>query len=99
MAKFTIRQILSFYFSGSWLSQSVVVWSRLGDKFYPKIPDNIVHLILQDLFWIVHLPRVRIVKFKFLHDSQLISQPHQVVLRKFTSFSYNKIDRFVSITT
>ena len=33
---------------------------------YLRIPEEFVRLILQDRFWIVHKPFVRMVKFKFL---------------------------------
>ena len=33
---------------------------------YLKIPENFLHLILLDGFWVVVIPIVRMVKFKFL---------------------------------
>ena len=35
-------------------------------RLYLKIPEEFVRLILQYRFWIVHLPFVRLAKFKFL---------------------------------
>ena len=36
------------------------------NHLYFKIPKNFVRLILQDGFWVVHMPLVRKVKFKLL---------------------------------
>ena len=47
-----------FFFFFFWLLQGLVVWPRLSDPF--------VHLILQYIFWVVHIPFDRMVKFQFL---------------------------------
>ena len=33
-----------------WLSLSLVIWSRLGDRLYIKIPNNFVRLVFKDRF-------------------------------------------------
>ena len=69
MAKSTIRQFLfflslflSFYFLKISLRLAEIRWSVL----YLKIPEKFVRLILQDIFWVVYIPLVRMVKLKFL---------------------------------
>ena len=57
----------------------LVVWLRLGDRLYIKIPENFVRLIFLHRFWVVHI-FVRIVKINFLHNSQRISLPTQSCL-------------------
>ena len=44
----------------------LVIWPRLGDPFDLKIPDEFVRLILQDRFWVVHIPFVHMAKLQFL---------------------------------
>ena len=72
---------------------------------YLKIQVKFVCRILQDRFWIVYIPIVRIVKFKPLSQIQVIGLLHQVVssithfLRKFSALPYNDINHVVSITT
>ena len=34
-------------------------------RLYLKILEEFVHLILQDKFWVVHVPFVRMVKFQY----------------------------------
>ena len=46
--KFTIRQVLHFLFFCCWLLLGLVVCPRLRDPF--------VNLLLQDRFWVVHMP-------------------------------------------
>ena len=35
-------------------------------RLYLKIPEELVRLVLPDRFWVVHIPFVRMVKFKLL---------------------------------
>ena len=62
-------------------------------------------LILQDRLWFVHIPFVRMVKFKFLAQFPVDDISHPVVsspilfLYKFTSFSDYMTGLFLSITT
>ena len=70
-AKSTNRQIL-FY----------EVWSTGWDQMiclYLKIPNNFVCLIIQEGFWIVHIPLVRMVKFQFLAQFPVDHLLHPVV--------------------
>ena len=45
------------------------VWSSGRDwmiRLYLKIPENFVRLIFKDGFWVLHMPFVCVVKFRFL---------------------------------
>ena len=76
MAKSTIWLVLFF----CWLSLGLVVWQRLDDLFvWIKILEKFVHLIFLDRFWVVHIPFVRMVKFKLLAQFPVNSCTHQVV--------------------
>ena len=62
-AKFTIYQVL-FVFADYYK-----VWSSgrdYGIRLYHKIPEELVRRILQDRFWIVHIPFVCMAKLQFL---------------------------------
>ena len=48
-------------------------WSVL----YLQIPENFVCVILQDIFWVVHIPFVHIEKFPFLAHFPWITMPTQ----------------------
>ena len=62
-------------------------------------------LILQDGFWVLHIPFVHMVKFKLLAQFPVDHLVYPVVsslirfLRLVTAFAYYVIDRFLSITT
>ena len=56
-----------------------------------KIPKNFERLILQDRFWVLHIPLVRIVKFQFL---QWITLPTQSCL-VFYSFWANLLPSLI----
>ena len=62
MAKFTIRQVLFFL----WLSLGLVVLAELDFRLFLKISANLVSLIILGRFWVVHIPFVRMVKFKII---------------------------------
>ena len=70
-----------------------------------KFLDNSVCLIIQDRFWVVHVPLVLMVKFKSLAEFLEDHLPHIVVpslivfLRKFAALTYYMIDCLVSFTT
>ena len=74
-------------------------------RLYLKIPEKFVSLILQDRFWVEHIPLVRMVKFKFLAQFPVDHFAHPVVsclillLGYFSAFVYHVINRFVSTTT
>ena len=56
------------YSAGSffcWLSLGLVIWPRSGALFVSQNPREVC-TFLQDGFQVVHIPLVRIVKFKFL---------------------------------
>ena len=74
-AKSTILQVLFFvdYYK---------VWSSGWDLvicLYIKIPEEFVSFILQDGFWVVHMPFVHIVKFKFLAQFPVDCLAHPVI--------------------
>ena len=71
----TIRQVLLF----CWLSIGLVVWSRLDDSFVSQILENFVHLIFRYGFWVLHIPFVRMVKFKLLALFPVDHLPYAVV--------------------
>ena len=62
-------------------------------------------LIRQDRFWILHIPFVHVVEFKFLvrftldHHHQPILSSLILFLCKIGEVAYNVIDCFVSIVT
>ena len=73
--------------------------------FVDKIPENFLYLILQDKFWVVEVPLVRMVKFRFFAQLPVDFLPHTVVssftffLHQFTAFAFNMMNGFISITT
>ena len=75
-AKSTILQVLSFLL--------IIIWSSVlaeirGSVCISKFPEELMHLILQDRFWVVHIPFVRIVKRLFLQEFPVNHFAHQVV--------------------
>ena len=68
--------------------------------FYHKIPENVLLLILQDGFWLVHIQFVHMVKFKFLVDHLFFTLFSLIfLLGKLATFVYYENNGFVSITT
>ena len=67
-AKSTIRQVLFLFLIFFFFLLLTITRSGrdLVICLYIKIPEKFMHLTLQDGFWIVHVPFVHIVKFKFL---------------------------------
>ena len=49
---------------------------RLSDRLSVKIPEKFVCVIPKDRCWVVHIPFVRMVKFKFLVQLPVNSFPH-----------------------
>ena len=52
------------------------VWSSEQDegiRLYFKTPEEFVRLILQDRFWFVHIPFIRMVNFKFASLQRLLN--------------------------
>ena len=70
-----IRQVLFF----CWLLLSLVVWPRLGDLFVSQNLREICASHFLDGFYIVHIPFVRMVKFKLLALFSVDYLPHSVV--------------------
>ena len=72
---------------------------------YLKIPTKLIRFILLDRFWVVHIPFVRMVKFKFFAQLPVDHLAHPVLSRlilfrrKFAAFDFFVIDHFVFITT
>ena len=87
------------------LSLGLVFLTRFEDRLYFKTPNNFVLLIFWDEFWVVHMPFVRMIRFKLLAQFLGDHLPHAVVsslilsLCYFTAFAFYVIDRFVSFTT
>ena len=84
------------------------VWSSsryLVIRLNLKILENFMRLVLQDRFWFVHIPFIRMVKFQFIALFPVDHLTHSVVsclilsLYWFASSTYYVIDRFISITT
>ena len=77
-AKSTIFKVLIFFFFVDYYK----VWSSVRDlviRFYLKIPNEFVCLILQDRCWVVHIPFVRKVKSRFLARFLVDHRAHPVV--------------------
>ena len=80
-AKPTIRQVLSFFFFFVFFFfvDYYLVWLSGRDLVIPLyliISEKCVRLILQDTFWIVHIPFARMVKFQFLVQFQVDHLAH-----------------------
>ena len=60
-----------------------------------------MHLIVQDGFWVMHIPFVRMVKYKLLEQFPVDYLAYSVVssLIQFSAITYYAIDRLDSITT
>ena len=68
-------------FSKYSLSGYYKVWSSNGDMVYLKVSEGFLRLIPQDRFWVVHIPIVSLVKFRFLAQFPVEHLPHSVVSR------------------
>ena len=82
MAKSTFRLVLfffSFFFFFCWLSLGLVVWSRLGDPFVSQNSRGVCVFNFLDGFCVVHMPLVRMVKFKLLAQFPVDHLPHPFV--------------------
>ena len=72
-------------------------------RLYLRILENFVRLIFQNGFRVLHIPLVRMVKFKLLAQFSLDHLAHPLMssliisLCKFTAVAYYVIDRFVFI--
>ena len=83
----------------------MVVWPRLSNPFVFKILEEFVRLILQDIFWVAHIPFVRVAKLKFLARFPVNHPPRPVLpslvffLCYLVVFAYSMIDCFVFINT
>ena len=49
-------------------------------RSYLKMPEEFVNIILQNRFWVVHIPFVSWSNFKFFHDSHWIILPTELCL-------------------
>ena len=100
IAKFPIRFSFFFvdYYKVKSSSQDQVI------HLYLKIPNELVSLIFQSVFWVVHIPFIHMDKFQFLAQFPMDHLAHPVVsslilfLYLFAAFAY-VINRLVSITT
>ena len=48
-------------------------------RLYEKIAENFLRLILQDKFWVVHIPFVRMIKYQFLEQFPVDQFSHPVL--------------------
>ena len=64
-------KVIRFFFC-CWPSLALVIWLRFGDLFVYQNPN----LIFLDGFWVVHIPFVRMVKFKLLAQFTVHHLPH-----------------------
>ena len=86
-ANSTIRQVLfSFFFSFfffffffCWLSLCLVVWPKLNDPLYLKIPEKFLHLIFYGFVGVGHKPFVRMAKFILLAQFPVNHFPYPVL--------------------
>ena len=101
----TIRQVFCFFFN---FVQLHLVWSSGRDSvicLHLKIQEEYVRIILQNVFWVVNIPLVSMVRFQFLAQFPIDHLTHAVVTRYILSlgllaaFTYYMIDCFVSIIT
>ena len=82
-AKSTFRQVLYFllFFGFRFLGERGRYYhkflARWGD--YSFVSQNFERLIRRDGFWVVHMPLVRIVKFKFFARFPVDHIPHPVM--------------------
>ena len=74
-ANSTILQFLFF----SWLLLGLVFWPRLVIRLYVKVPKEFMCVIFYVICWVVHIPFVRRVKFKFLAHLPVDHIAHPVV--------------------
>ena len=80
-------------------------YATLGDRLYLKISENLMHFILQEGFWFVHIPFYSMIKFQFLIQFPVDHLPCPFVsslilsLHEFATFAYYVINRFLSIIT
>ena len=81
-AKRTILQVRIFY----WLTRSGHQMTRL----HLKILQNFVRPIFQERFWIVHIPFIRMVKFK-LYPPVMCHFLVRILDCAYTIYSYGKI--------
>ena len=88
--RFTIRQVF-FFFIFCCLSLGLVVWPRLGDQFVTHNP----------WFWAVHIAIIRIVKFKLLAPSRLITFLTQwcLVLNSFCANSQHSLTVWLIVSS
>ena len=78
----TGQQIHNFATSLSFLFDRYKVWSSSRDlviRLYLKITEKFVHLILQEIFWVVHVPFFYMVKLQFLTQFRVDHLAHLVV--------------------
>ena len=76
-AKSIIPQVLFIYVNYHlvWFSCQVYVIC-----LYLKIPENLVRLVFQNTFWLVHIPFSSMVEFPFLAQFPVDHFPHSVVV-------------------
>ena len=73
-------------------------------RLYIKVPQEFVRVIFWDRCWVVHIPFVGMVKFKFLAHFPVDHIAHPIVsslvllLCQFAAFAYYVTDGLISVT-
>ena len=71
--------IFQGFFFFCWLLKGLVVWTRIGDPFVCQSPLGVYVYYFSARCWVVHIPIVRMVKFKFLAYLSVDHLAHSVV--------------------
>ena len=98
--------LFSFFFFFFFFFLLIITWSGLLTEIRLSIcvPENLMHLILKERFWFVHIPFRRIVKFQIFpqfpadHIFYPVASSLLLLLRWCDSFAYNVIYRFVFVS-
>ena len=74
-----IYNFASSLFFFCWLLPGLIIWLRSGDLFLSHNPREFMCFILQDRFWVVHIPLVHMVKFQFLAQFPVDYLAHSIM--------------------
>ena len=89
-AKSTIRQVFFLSFFSFFILLTITKSGRLA-----KIPENFVHFILQDWFWVVHIPLVRMVKLNIFARLPIVYLSYPVVCQVLYSLCANLLHSLI----
>ena len=90
---FLIFFFFVLFFNFCWLLLGFVVWQDYVIRLYFKIPEEFVGLIFLEIFWVVHITFVRIVKLNFGQSQQMSRfgySPVKVLHYYHLSFSHQR---------